>query len=86
MGLARSGRGGKGGRWRLRSVGSCGAGGDSCRSNFCRARGGRRAMPATAVKTRRQQHAPLTKDQAKELFRSVDEILAFVSTDTKLPI
>ncbi|HEY4379026.1 MAG TPA: hypothetical protein VGN01_01700 [Acidobacteriaceae bacterium] len=32
------------------------------------------------------KHAPLTKDQAKELFRSVDEILSFVSTDTKLPI
>jgi hypothetical protein len=31
-------------------------------------------------------HPPLTKDQAKELFRSVDEILSFVSTDTNLPI
>src|ERR1700722_9316279 len=30
--------------------------------------------------------APMTKDQAKELFRSVDEILNFVSSDTKLPI
>jgi hypothetical protein len=29
---------------------------------------------------------PMTKDQAKELFRSVDEILNFVSSDTKLPI
>jgi hypothetical protein len=29
---------------------------------------------------------PLTKAQAKELFRSVDEILAFVSKDTDLPI
>jgi hypothetical protein len=29
---------------------------------------------------------PMTKDQAKELFRSVDEILNFVSTDTNLPI
>jgi hypothetical protein len=29
---------------------------------------------------------PMTKDQAKELFRSVDEILDFVSSDTKLPI
>jgi hypothetical protein len=28
----------------------------------------------------------MTKDQAKELFRSVDEILSFASTDTKLPI
>ena len=31
-------------------------------------------------------HAPLTKEQAKELFRSVDEILSFASTDTGLPI
>jgi hypothetical protein len=31
-------------------------------------------------------HAPLTKDQAKELFRSVDEILAFASKDSGLPI
>lgn len=31
-------------------------------------------------------HPPLTKDQAKELFKSVDEILQFASTDTKLPI
>jgi hypothetical protein len=30
--------------------------------------------------------APMTKDQAKLLFRSVDEILGFVSEDTKLPI
>lgn len=28
----------------------------------------------------------MTKDQAKELFRSVDEILNFASSDTKLPI
>ncbi len=28
----------------------------------------------------------MTKDQAKQLFRSVDEILTFVSSDTKLPI
>jgi hypothetical protein len=33
-----------------------------------------------------QSDAPLTKDQAKELFRSVDEILAFASKDTDLPI
>ena len=31
-------------------------------------------------------HAPLTKEQGKELFRSVDDILAFVSRDTDLPI
>ena len=29
---------------------------------------------------------PISKEQAKELFRSVDEILQFVSSDTKLPI
>src|SRR5271163_1101016 len=29
---------------------------------------------------------PMTKQQAKELFRSVDEILGFASSDTKLPI
>jgi len=29
---------------------------------------------------------PMTKEQAKELFKSVDEILGFVSSDTKLPI
>src|SRR6201987_6326754 len=28
----------------------------------------------------------MTKEQAKELFRSVDEILGFASNDTKLPI
>ena len=31
-------------------------------------------------------HAALTKEQAKELFRSVDEILSFASADTGLPI
>ncbi|HTH52795.1 MAG TPA: hypothetical protein VL495_02515 [Edaphobacter sp.] len=31
-------------------------------------------------------HAPMTKQEAKELFRSVDQILNFVSSDTKLPI
>jgi hypothetical protein len=30
--------------------------------------------------------APMTKEQGKELFRSVDEILNFVSSDSKLPI
>ena len=32
------------------------------------------------------QHAPLTKQQAKDLFRSVDEIMAFASKDSQLPI
>ncbi|WP_207231782.1 hypothetical protein [Edaphobacter modestus] len=30
--------------------------------------------------------APMTKEQAKELFRSVDQILKFVSSDTGLPV
>ena len=46
--------------------------------------------PATAGLSKTDQgeatHPPLTKAQAKELFRSVDEILSFASTDTKLPI
>jgi len=45
---------------------------------------------AQAPGTGKRQHAtgdkPMTKQQAKELFRSVDEILGFVSNDTKLPI
>ena len=32
------------------------------------------------------KQAPMTKEQAKELFKSVDEILGFVNSDTKLPI
>src|SRR5215472_7384085 len=35
---------------------------------------------------RQKTQAPMTKEQAKELFRSVDEILSFVSGDTKLPV
>ena len=43
--------------------------------------------PATNAGTQGETaHAPLTKEQAKELFRSVDEILSFVSKDTDLPI
>lgn len=33
-----------------------------------------------------KESAPMTKAQAKELFQSVDEILNFVSSDTRLPI
>jgi hypothetical protein len=40
--------------------------------------------PQTPAPAANQQ--PMTKQQAKELFRSVDEILGFVSSDTKLPI
>ena len=36
--------------------------------------------------TEAASETPMTKAQAKELFRSVDEILSFVSSDTKLPI
>jgi hypothetical protein len=42
--------------------------------------------PQVEAKQGEATHAPLTKDEAKELFRSVDEILTFVSSDTKLPI
>jgi len=44
------------------------------------------APPAPAPAQGEATHPPLTKEQAKELFRSVDDILSFVSTDTKLPI
>ena len=53
----------------------------------CVAYAGQASTPAdgqAAAQTDSQK--PMTKDQAKELFRSVDEILSFVSTDTKLPI
>jgi len=52
----------------------------------CVAYAGQASTPAdgqAAAQTDSQK--PMTKDQAKELFRSVDEILSFVSTDTKLP-
>ena len=46
------------------------------------------AAAQTAPKTKNGDKPPthMTKEQAKELFRSVDEILNFVSQDTKLPI
>jgi len=41
----------------------------------------------TATETKKPADAaPMTKEQAKELFKSVDEILNFVSADTKLAI
>ena len=43
-------------------------------------------VPAQNQGDDKKPHAPMTKDQARELFRSVDEILNFVSSDTKLPI
>lgn len=45
------------------------------------ARAGQAANPSDTTSL-----TPMTKDQAKELFRSVDEILSFVSKDTDLPI
>src|ERR1700730_4176924 len=42
--------------------------------------------PGVQAPAHTDTQAPMTKDQAKELFRSVDEILNSVSADTKLPI
>ena len=42
--------------------------------------------PSTPVQDESEPAKPITKAQAKELFRSVDEILEFVSQDTGLPI
>lgn len=42
--------------------------------------------PPAVAKPNEAEHKPITKDQAKELFKSVDDILSFVSADTKLPI
>src|SRR6266852_5343801 len=53
----------------------------------CVAYGGQAAHPgAGQAPAPSTNQAPMTKEQAKELFRSVDEILGFVSNDTKLPI
>ena len=41
---------------------------------------------STQTPTASASPTPMTKEQAKELFRSVDDILNFVSSDTKLPI
>jgi hypothetical protein len=51
------------------------------------AHGGQTANPTGRQdSTKSDTNTSMTKDQAKELFRSVDEILSFVSSDTKLPI
>ena len=44
--------------------------------------------PTATAPTSKDQgpHKPITKEQAKELFKSVDDILSFVNADTKLPI
>jgi hypothetical protein len=53
----------------------------------CAAHAGQAPVPdGTKSQTPQANQAPMTKEQAKELFRSVDEILDFVSSDTKLPI
>jgi hypothetical protein len=53
----------------------------------CAAYAGQTPTPnAGQAPTQPETQAPMTKDQAKELFRSVDEILNFASNDTKLPI
>src|SRR5580704_10657155 len=44
------------------------------------------ANPGQTPAQSAEPQAPMTKEQAKELFRSVDEILSFASSDTKLPI
>ena len=44
-------------------------------------------VPGTgSAAAKSDKQVPMTKDQAKELFKSVDEILGFVSSDTKLAI
>jgi hypothetical protein len=49
--------------------------------------GGQTAPPPTGQKPAESAaQAPMTQAQAKELFRSVDEILNFASSDSKLPI
>jgi hypothetical protein len=50
----------------------------------CRA--GLSQAPDQKPEEQQKAQAPMTKEQAKELFRSVDEILNFVSSDTKLPV
>jgi hypothetical protein len=53
----------------------------------CAAYAGQAATPnAGQTPAQPMTQAPMTQEQAKELFRSVDEILSFASNDTKLPI
>jgi hypothetical protein len=53
----------------------------------CVAGGGQTPAPSTGQSPdQTEAQTPMTKEQAKELFRSVDEILSFASNDTKLPI
>jgi hypothetical protein len=55
-------------------------------SGTCGVTAGQTPTPAADQPAASSTPAPMTKDQAKELFRSVDEILNFASSDTKLPI
>ena len=64
------------------AAGSASGGGERADGDGDQASRRRQQTPTAATET----HAPMTKEQAKELFRSVDEILNFVSKDTKLPI
>lgn len=43
-------------------------------------------QPTDGQQNEKKTEARITPEQAKELFRSVDEILSFVSSDTRLPI
>jgi hypothetical protein len=53
----------------------------------CTACAGQTVPPNTSqTPAQTETQAPMTQEQAKELFRSVDEILSFASSDTKLPI
>ena len=47
---------------------------------------GQAQASSAAQNSSEKQHGPITKEQANELFRSVDEILKFASIDTNLPI
>jgi hypothetical protein len=52
----------------------------------CSLLAGQTTAAAQQTATSPTTQAPMTKGQGKELFRSVDEILNFVSSDSKLPI
>ncbi len=53
----------------------------------CVACAGQAAPPKEGQKpSQPETKAPITSEEAKELFRSVDDILSFASADTKLPI
>jgi hypothetical protein len=43
-------------------------------------------VPTSPTPPKDEAKTPMTKEQGKELFKSVDEIMSFVSNDSKLPI